>query len=84
MDGLLAGLVIGVPPILNYATPELSAKVLPDVRPSHHPINIVPSLSVYLSSFRVKNTLPWQLVKLLLVATSADSKQPLPGMANTG
>lgn len=34
MDGLLAGLVIGVPPILNFGSPELSAKVVPDVRTS--------------------------------------------------
>lgn len=32
VDGLLAGLVIGVPPILNYGSPELQAKVIPDVR----------------------------------------------------
>jgi hypothetical protein len=31
MDGLLAGFVIGVPPILNYGSPELYAKVVPDV-----------------------------------------------------
>ncbi|KAF8239507.1 acyl-CoA dehydrogenase [Tricholoma matsutake] len=31
MDGLLAGLVIGVPPILNFGSPELSAKVVPDL-----------------------------------------------------
>lgn len=31
VDGLLAGLVIGVPPILNYGSPELIAKVVPDV-----------------------------------------------------
>ncbi|KAF5371965.1 hypothetical protein D9615_008065 [Tricholomella constricta] len=30
VDGLLAGLVIGVPPILNYGTPEVIAKVVPD------------------------------------------------------
>ncbi|KAG6828878.1 hypothetical protein H0H87_000525 [Tephrocybe sp. NHM501043] len=30
VDGLLAGLVIGVPPILNYGSPELQAKVIPD------------------------------------------------------
>ncbi|KAG6809349.1 hypothetical protein H0H92_000598 [Tricholoma furcatifolium] len=30
VDGLLAGLVIGVPPILNYGSPELRAKVIPD------------------------------------------------------
>ncbi|KAG6888630.1 hypothetical protein C0995_006874 [Termitomyces sp. Mi166 len=30
LDGLLAGLVIGVPPILNYGSPELRAKVIPD------------------------------------------------------
>jgi len=32
VDGLLAGLVIGLPPILNYGTPELQRKVVPDVR----------------------------------------------------
>ncbi|KAG6853175.1 hypothetical protein C0991_006353, partial [Blastosporella zonata] len=30
VDGLLAGLVIGVPPVLNYGSPELKAKVIPD------------------------------------------------------
>ncbi|KAG5642617.1 hypothetical protein DXG03_002487 [Asterophora parasitica] len=30
VDGLLAGLVIGVPPILNYGSPELQQKVIPD------------------------------------------------------
>lgn len=30
VDGLLAGLVIGLPPILNYGSPELQAKVVPD------------------------------------------------------
>lgn len=30
-DGLLNGGVIGVPPILNYGTPELQAQVLPDI-----------------------------------------------------
>ncbi|KAF8075887.1 peroxisomal acyl-CoA-dehydrogenase [Lyophyllum atratum] len=30
VDGLLAGLVIGVPPILNYGTPELIEQVVPD------------------------------------------------------
>jgi hypothetical protein len=32
VDGLLAGLVIGLPPILNYGSPELQQKVVPDVR----------------------------------------------------
>ena len=31
VDGLLAGGVIGLPPILNFATPEVQAKVVPDV-----------------------------------------------------
>ncbi|KAG6834998.1 hypothetical protein H0H93_005701, partial [Arthromyces matolae] len=31
VDGLLAGLVIGVPPILNYGSAELRAKVIPDL-----------------------------------------------------
>ncbi|KAF8966403.1 peroxisomal acyl-CoA-dehydrogenase [Flammula alnicola] len=30
VDGLLAGLVIGLPPVLNYGTPELYEKVVPD------------------------------------------------------
>ncbi|KAF8576221.1 acyl-CoA dehydrogenase [Ramaria rubella] len=30
-DGLLAGLVIGVPPVLNFGSPEVQAKVVPDV-----------------------------------------------------
>ncbi|KDR74525.1 hypothetical protein GALMADRAFT_71018 [Galerina marginata CBS 339.88] len=30
VDGLLAGLVIGLPPVLNYGSPELYAKVVPD------------------------------------------------------
>ncbi|RDB15501.1 Acyl-CoA dehydrogenase [Hypsizygus marmoreus] len=30
VDGLLAGLVIGLPPVLNYGSPELVAKVVPD------------------------------------------------------
>jgi len=33
IDGLLAGLVIGLPPILNYGSPELQRKVVPDVSP---------------------------------------------------
>ena len=32
VDGLLAGLVIGLPPILNYGSPELYKKIVPDVR----------------------------------------------------
>jgi hypothetical protein len=32
VDGLLAGLVIGLPPILNYGSPQLQQKVVPDVR----------------------------------------------------
>ncbi|KAJ7283285.1 acyl-CoA dehydrogenase/oxidase [Mycena rebaudengoi] len=31
MDGLLAGAVIGLPPILNYGSPELQARVVPEV-----------------------------------------------------
>lgn len=31
VDGLLAGLVIGLPPILNYGSPELYKKIVPDV-----------------------------------------------------
>ncbi|KAF9004712.1 peroxisomal acyl-CoA-dehydrogenase [Cyathus striatus] len=30
IDGLLAGLVIGLPPVLNYGKPELQTKVVPD------------------------------------------------------
>ncbi|KAI9457128.1 peroxisomal acyl-CoA-dehydrogenase [Russula earlei] len=30
-DGLLGGLVIGLPPILNFGTSELKAKIVPDV-----------------------------------------------------
>jgi alkylation response protein AidB-like acyl-CoA dehydrogenase len=31
MDGLLAGGVIGLPPVLNFGSPELQAKIVPDV-----------------------------------------------------
>lgn len=31
VDGLLAGNVIGLPPVLNYGSPELQAKVVPEV-----------------------------------------------------
>ncbi|KAL0949067.1 hypothetical protein HGRIS_009165 [Hohenbuehelia grisea] len=31
IDGLLAGCVIGLPPVLNYGSPELRAKIVPDV-----------------------------------------------------
>ena len=31
MDGLLAGGVIGLPPVLNFGSPALQAKVVPDV-----------------------------------------------------
>lgn len=31
MDGLLAGGVIGLPPVLNFGTPEIQAKVVPEV-----------------------------------------------------
>jgi alkylation response protein AidB-like acyl-CoA dehydrogenase len=31
MDGLLAGGVIGLPPVLNFGAPELQAKIVPDV-----------------------------------------------------
>ncbi|KAH8918696.1 acyl-CoA dehydrogenase NM domain-like protein [Atractiella rhizophila] len=31
MAGLNAGMVIGLPPVLNFGTPELKAKVLPDI-----------------------------------------------------
>ncbi|KAJ3553957.1 hypothetical protein NM688_g3350 [Phlebia brevispora] len=31
MDGLLAGEVIGLPPVLNFGSPELQAKVVPEV-----------------------------------------------------
>ncbi|KZT27067.1 acyl-CoA dehydrogenase NM domain-like protein [Neolentinus lepideus HHB14362 ss-1] len=31
VDGLLAGIVIGLPPVLNYASSELQAAVIPDV-----------------------------------------------------
>ncbi|KAI0276143.1 acyl-CoA dehydrogenase [Russula aff. rugulosa BPL654] len=31
MDGLLAGGVIGLPPVLNFGSPELQAKVVPEV-----------------------------------------------------
>ncbi|EGN98920.1 hypothetical protein SERLA73DRAFT_90002 [Serpula lacrymans var. lacrymans S7.3] len=30
-DGLLGGKVIGLPPVLNFGTPELKAKILPEV-----------------------------------------------------
>jgi alkylation response protein AidB-like acyl-CoA dehydrogenase len=31
VDGLLAGGVIGLPPVLNFGSPELQAKVVPEV-----------------------------------------------------
>ena len=31
VDGLLAGGVIGLPPIINYGTPEVQAKIIPEV-----------------------------------------------------
>ncbi|KAI0069229.1 acyl-CoA dehydrogenase [Artomyces pyxidatus] len=31
MDGLLAGGVIGLPPVLNFGSPEIQAKIVPDV-----------------------------------------------------
>jgi alkylation response protein AidB-like acyl-CoA dehydrogenase len=31
MDGLLTGNVIGLPPVLNFGSSELQAKVVPDV-----------------------------------------------------
>ena len=31
MDGLLSGGVIGLPPVLNYGSPEIQAKVVPEV-----------------------------------------------------
>ena len=31
IDGLLAGEVIGLPPVLNFGSPELQAKVVPEV-----------------------------------------------------
>ncbi|KAJ7472310.1 acyl-CoA dehydrogenase/oxidase [Mycena galericulata] len=31
VDGLLAGAVIGLPPVLNYGSPELQARVVPEV-----------------------------------------------------
>ena len=31
MDGILAGGVIGLPPVLNFGSPELQARVVPDV-----------------------------------------------------
>ena len=31
MDGLLAGGVIGLPPVLNFGSPELQARIVPDV-----------------------------------------------------
>ena len=30
-DGLLSGKVIGLPPVLNFGSPELQSKVVPDV-----------------------------------------------------
>ena len=30
-DGLNAGCVIGLPPVLNFGSPELKAKVVPEV-----------------------------------------------------
>ncbi|KAJ7666519.1 peroxisomal acyl-CoA-dehydrogenase [Mycena rosella] len=31
MDALIAGAVIGLPPVLNYGSPELQARIVPDV-----------------------------------------------------
>ena len=31
VDGLLAGGVIGLPPIMNFGNPELQAKIIPEV-----------------------------------------------------
>lgn len=31
VDGLLAGGVIGLPPVLNYGSPELRARIVPEV-----------------------------------------------------
>ena len=31
VDGLLAGQVIGLPPVLNFGAPELQARVVPEV-----------------------------------------------------
>ena len=30
-DGLLAGCVIGLPPVLNFGSPELKARIVPDI-----------------------------------------------------
>ncbi|KAL1739329.1 acyl-CoA dehydrogenase/oxidase [Schizophyllum fasciatum] len=37
-DGLLAGTVIGLPPVLNFGSPELQAKVVPEVLSGKKPI----------------------------------------------
>lgn len=31
VDGFLAGGIIGLPPVLNFGTPEVQAKVVPEV-----------------------------------------------------
>jgi alkylation response protein AidB-like acyl-CoA dehydrogenase len=31
VDGILAGAVIGLPPVLNFGSPELQARVVPEV-----------------------------------------------------
>ncbi|KAF8149866.1 peroxisomal acyl-CoA-dehydrogenase [Crassisporium funariophilum] len=37
-DGLMAGSVIGLPPVLNFGSPALKAKVIPDVLSGEKPI----------------------------------------------
>ena len=84
MDGLLAGLVIGVPLIMNYASPELAAKVIPDVRGFPSSFDSVFNQTLRHSCCWAKNTLLWQSAKPLLAVTSVDFKQLLPGTAITG
>ena len=61
IDGLLAGLVIGLPPILNYGSPELQRKVVPDVSPL---LRIDRGYSdVRIRHWRAGSILPLQLVK---------------------
>ena len=38
LSGLLAGTVIGLPPVLNFGSPELQAKVVPEVLSGKKPI----------------------------------------------
>lgn len=81
VDGMLAGLVIGLPPVLNYGSQDIYDRIVPEVCSSSFSHVL---LSHLIRPLLAKNTWLSPYLKPLLGATSVDCKRPLSEMVIIG